>query len=208
MPIKPLTKKELAGYVQVYREAFPNWNIEHEAVLTRSVGPISQHIAFQSLRYGAYRPECNIHVAGPPDRGSRLLHQMLDVKHQAVEPRAHDSMWRSVLQAMEEQFAPDVRRPLDIAEVLRLAEQEVEGDHRVNVRICNGLATLNVYLGRGERAVEWCDHAEVSFQEFAEATPPPDWMLKQIEFARQLCDASRQGRAGEFLAEATNQSSD
>jgi hypothetical protein len=205
MSMKPLSKKELKEYFQVYREAFPDWDVKHQVMLTRSAGPISQHIPFQSLSYGAYRPECMVDVVGPPDGGATLLHQMLDVKHRQVERRQHSTEWPKVLKAIEEQFVPDVRRPLEVAEVLRLAEEEALRDGISNERYLNGLATLNVHLGHDDRAVEWRDRAEASFKEFAEATPPPEWMLKQVEFARQLRDAIREGRGSEFLAETGDQ---
>jgi hypothetical protein len=205
--MKPLTKKELREFFQVYQEAFPDWDVEHHVMLTRSAGPISQNIPFQSLSYGAYRPECMIDVAGPPDGGARLLHQMLDVEHRQVERRQHVTEWPKVLKAIEEQFVPDVRKPLDVGEVLRLAEEEALRDRISNERYLNGLATLNVHVGRDDRAVEWCDRAESSFKEFADAMPPPDWMLKQVEFARRLRDAIREGRGRQFLDEARDQSS-
>lgn len=208
MSVKSLTKKELEEYFRVYREAFPDWDADAPYALQRTCGPITQTIGFQSLSYGAYRPSCGVRVVGPPDGGSSVLPQMLDVKHREVRRREHVEKWPKVLRAIEEQFVPDVRKPLDIAEVLRLAEKSAERDGRFKTRESNGLATLNVHLGHDDRAIEWCDRAEASFKEFAEATPPPDWMLKQIEFTRQLRDAIREGRGREFLASVADQSSE
>jgi hypothetical protein len=198
MPLAPLTKKQLLGYFQVYRDAFPDWKVEHGVMLTRSLGPISQHIPFQNLQYGAYRPSCSIRVIGPPDGGSALLIQLLDVKHREVEPRQHDTKWPLVLKAMEEQFVPNIRKPLDMEEVVRLAEEEVGHDGVESIRECTGLATLNVHLRRFKKAIEWCDRAEASLGRIGRE--PVAWELAQAQFASQLRGAIQNDRGLEFLA--------
>lgn len=203
MPIEPLTKKQLLGYFQVYRDAFPDWKVEHGVMLRRCSGPISQVIDFQSLRYGAYRPSCCIDVIGPPDHGSSLLHQFLDVKHREVEPRQHDTKWPLVLKAMEEQFVPNVRKPLDIAEVFRLAEEAAMRDGIENIRYLNGLATLSVHLGNMDRAIHWCNRAENWLNVIGRK--PVDWELNQAKFSRQLREAVQRGQGLEFLADEANQ---
>ncbi len=199
MPMQELTKKELAAYFEVYRDAFPDWQVEHGVVLTRTLGPIAQNIAFQSLSYGAYRPECVIAVSGPPNRGSRLLHQMLDVKHRQVERRQHATEWPRVLKAIEEQFLPNVRRPLDIAEVVSLAEESAEHEGIENIRYLNGVAMLNAYLERFDRAAEWCGRAVASLEPSGDELV--GWQRDQADFARQLNGAIEQGRGEQFVAE-------
>lgn len=195
--MQELTKKELAAYFKVYRDAFPDWKVEHEVVLTRTAGPIAQFISFQGLSYGAYRPECMIDVYGPPDRGSRLLYQMLDVKHRQVERRQHATEWPKVLRAIKEQFVPDARKPLEIVEVLRLAEEEAEKG--ANVRYFNGVAMLNAYLERFDRAAEWCGRAVASLEPSGDELV--GWQRDQADFARQLNGAIEQGRGEQFVAE-------
>lgn len=196
--MQELTKKELMAYFEVYRNAFPDWEVKHDVVLTRSLGPIAQNIAFQSLSYGAYRPECLIDVSGPPDLGSRLLHQMLDVKHRQVERRQHANEWPKVLQAIEEQFLPNVRKPLDIAEVVQLAEQGVVRDGTEKIRIMNGLATLNVHLSRNDRAIYWCNRGEQSLEAYGSKLA--GWQIAQAEFARNLRIAIEEERGLAFLS--------
>ncbi len=204
MPIEPLKKSELVKYFQVYREAFPDWNVEHKVMLTRSLGPIAQHIDFQALRSGDYRPSCSIRVVGPPGYPS-VLNKHLDIKHREISRREHDMMWPLVIKAMEEQFLPSVRKPLDIAEVLRLAEEEAERDGIENINYSNGLAALNVYVGHMDRAIYWCNRVEAQFD--ALDYEPADWQQNHVQFARQLCDAIQSGRGPEFLAEAADPSS-
>ena len=198
MPMKSLTKKELKEYFQVYRDAFPDWEVDEPYSLSRTCGPIRQVIGFENLSYGAYRPSCVIEVAGPPDGGSSVLPQMLDVKHRQVERRQHATEWPKVLRAIEEQFTPRVREPMEIMEVFRLAEQEAEKG--ANGRYLNGVASLAVYVSQDDRALEWCNRAEANFIEFGKTTPSPDWMLKQVDFTHGLREAIQDGRGKEFLA--------
>lgn len=51
--ITPLTKRQLVGYFNDYRLAFPDWRVEHDVVLARSHGPVEQRISFEALRSGA-----------------------------------------------------------------------------------------------------------------------------------------------------------
>ena len=160
MPIrrwKRLTKAQLIGYFNDYRSEFPDWAVEHEVVLVRALGPIRQHIAFERLSIGAYRPMCSIHVIGPPG-GAQLLPRFLDVKHREVSPRQHAAMWRPVLKAMEEQFVPPVRKPLELAEVLALAEDNVMRYGIGSVNCLCALATLNAHArqaGTCSVVVQW-----------------------------------------------------
>ena len=205
MPMKPLTKKELKEYFQVYRDAFPEWEADVPYALSRTCGPVTQVIGFQILSGGLYRPSCTIRVSGPLDQGWQLLPQMLDVKHREVSRREHAEKWPKVLKAIEEQFVPNVRKPLDVAEVLQIADKDAEQSGITNQQYLNGLAVLNSYKGRDDRAIEWCDRAEASFNEFAAAVPPADWMLKQVEFTRQLREAIQGGRGKDFLTVASDQ---
>jgi hypothetical protein len=200
MAMKPLSKRELDEFFQVYRDAFPEWEADAPYALSRSRGPITQVIGFESLSYGAYRPTCGVVVVGPPDGGSTLLPQMLDVKHRQIERRQHQSEWPKILRAIEDQFVPDVRRPLDVADVLSLAEKEASGGV-ANLRYLNGLAVLSVYAGHDDRAIKWCDRAEASSSR-VRRTSWPDWMVKQVAFARELREAIRTGRANELLTRA------
>ncbi len=198
MPSEPLKNSELVKYFRVYRDALPDWNVEHKVVLTRSAGPISQHIPFQALRSGAYRPSCTIWVVGPPD-GAQLLHQFLRHPLEQVSRRQHETKWPLVIKAMEGQFVPAIREPLDIVEVLRLAEEEAEKHGIENMNYLNGLATLNVHVGNMDHAIEWCNRAEGRLDTIGRE--PADWEQDHARFARQLRDAIHGGRGLAFLAD-------
>src|SRR6267142_2839700 len=100
--IIPLTKKQLVEYFQPYREAFPDWAVEHDVTLTRTHGPLKQAIHFQAVRSGAYRPSHAIDISMRVPDGCSILHKHLDVKHREVLPREHATKWPLVLKAMEE----------------------------------------------------------------------------------------------------------
>ncbi|HWA49608.1 MAG TPA: hypothetical protein VG742_15150 [Dongiaceae bacterium] len=188
--IKPLTKRQLIEYFQVYRDAFPEWAVEHDVVLVRTQGPVTQYISFEALRSGAYRPACSVEVAGPPNR-VQMLFRFLDIKHRQVLPREHPTMWPRVLKAMEEQFFPSIRRPLDVAEVLRLAEEEVQRDRIDNINFSAGLAVLNAHVGNTERALLWCEQAER--QAAGRGPTAADWELQQVQFTRELREVFENG---------------
>lgn len=193
--IKPLTKKQLKVYFEDYRTAFPDWSVEHEVVLVRSRWPLVQRISFEALRSGAYRPSCSVEAAIVP--GVRILHRFLDVKHRQVNPLGHASRWRGVVAAMEEQFQPPIRTPLEVAEVLQLAEEEVSRDKIDNPNHFSVLAALNGFTGDTKRAAWWCTRVE-DWMTRAE-TPVWDWALQRARYTRGLWKAIEEGRQSEFF---------
>lgn len=200
--IKPLTKAQLAQYFTVYREAFSEWTVEHDVTLTRTHGPVKQIVAIESLRDGSYRPSCCIRVAGPPG-GSQLLFRFLDIKHRQILPRQHASMWPRVIEAMEQQFLPPVRKPLDLSYLLCLAEEDVVRDRIENINYFNGLAMLHAYVENPEASLKWCKRVENQLA--AREREPADWEREQALFTRDLSEAIQMGLQREFLEAKTNQ---
>jgi hypothetical protein len=197
MPInvKPLTKRQLIECFTDYRGAFPDWTVEHDVVLTRSEGPLKQHIAFEALRSGAYRPSCSVEVLVTLE--VRILFCFLDIKHREVYPREHLAKWPGLVRAMEEQFQPPVRNPLDVLEVFRLEEEAVVRDRIENVNHFCALAALGAFLGYAESALLWCDRAERDLKN--QGHQPAEWELRQAQFARRLREAIEAGQAELFL---------
>lgn len=199
MPAKiaPLTKKQLTAYFQPYREAFPEWAVEHDVVLTRTCGPLKQTIHFQALRSGAYRPSHAIDILVPVPDGCSILHRHLDCKHREVLPREHSAKWPLVLKAMEEQFVPSIRNPLNVADALRLGEEEAERDCIANINYMTGLAALNAYIGNIERALHWCSRVEERATSIGR--PLGDWEIRKRRYAVSLQQALKAGEEREFL---------
>jgi len=195
--IKPMTKTQLVEYFRVYRDAFPDWRVEHDVVLVRSNGPIKQHIAFEALRAGSYRPSCSIQVLVAPE--VRLLTRFLDIKHRELLPRDHSAKWPDMVKAMEEQFLPSVRKALNTAEVLQLGEEAVARDKIDNINYSSGLAALNAYVGNMDRALWWCER--INTQLAAKEREPADWEQHLATFAQQLREAITTGRVQSFFRE-------
>ena len=200
MPVKivPLTKKQLVEYFQPYREAFPDWGVEHDLLLTRTHGPLKQAIHFQALRSGAYRPSNAIDILMRVPDGCSVLHKHLDVKHREVLAREHATKWPLVLKAMEEQFLPSIRKPLDVAETLRLTEEEADRDRIDNINYSTGLAVLNAYLGKVERAIYWCGRVEETATHLGR--PLGDWETRKRRYVLELQQAVKAGKEREFLS--------
>jgi hypothetical protein len=184
--IQPMTAQDLAKYFQDYRHEFPDWTVKYETTLCRSDGPIEQQISFQALRAGSYRPSCCIRVRGP-GVGFQLLNRWLDVRHQQVWPREHDTKFSGVLKAMEEQFVPSIRKPLRMAEVIGLAESDTG-----NLQHSTGLALLNAYIGDARRALHWCHHANEQMKGLGRA--PVEWEAQHAQLISDLEEAIRGGR--------------
>lgn len=196
--IVPLTKKQLVEYFQPYRDALPDWAVEHDVMLTRTHGPLKQAIHFQSLRSGAYRPSHAVDILVRVPDGCSILHKHLDVKHREILPRDHAAQWPLVLKAMEEQFAPSIRQPLDVAETLRLAEEEAVRDRIENIAYLTGLAALNANLGNAERALYWSGRVEETATHLRR--PLGDWETRKRRYVLDLQQAIKAGQEPEFLS--------
>lgn len=197
MPFKVMTKGQMAECFMVYREAFRDWNVEHELVLTRVNAPIKQMISFQALRSGEYRPTCTIAILLSIPDGCRIFDQHLDIKHRQVSLREHSTKWPHVLKAMEQQFLPLIRKPLHTVETLRLAEEEADRKRIDNINYTTGLAALNAYVGNAKRAQHWCDQVEERFTNLGRE--PAEWESRKAQFVRKLRQAIEAGSEQDFL---------
>jgi len=189
--LQPLTKKQLTEIVECYATAFPDWEIINGQVFARAFGPICQLVGIETLRSGAYRPWAGIRAIAIPD--VRMLHQFLDVKHRQILLRQHPVMWKNVVAAMEEQFRPLIRKPLDLREIKGLCEQEA----RATTNDLCMLAILNAYLGERELAVSYCEQMEKV--EPPTLAPRLDWERRHLEFGRQLRRAVEGGDERQFF---------
>lgn len=199
MPVNytPLTKKQLMECFRPYREAFPDWSVEYDVMLTRSDSPLRQIIDFQSLQSGSYRPVMAISILLPIPDGCSILHRQLDVRHRQVSAREHPTKWPFVLKAMEEQFLPSIRKPLDLVESLRLGEEEAERDQIENTNYTTGLAALNAYVGNRERSLDWCNRIEKQLKTLGRE--PAAWESRKGQFVRELRQAIELGKERDFL---------
>ncbi|OCC22947.1 hypothetical protein MB02_14370 [Croceicoccus estronivorus] len=192
-----MTKGQLKAVVSEYAAHFPEWAIfvDGTAFVRRS-GPIQQMIWFQKMSSAAYRPTHGISSLVLPEAHIRMLSQVLDVKHREIEHRWHDRKFADTLAAMEEQFRPDIRKPLDLAEVLASCEAEAAAmlDTTNNMAM---LAILYAWLGRDTDALDCCER----MQHCPPPTlaPMPEWEEATRVFGRDLAKAVQVGSAREFL---------
>jgi hypothetical protein len=195
MKTKQLTDTELARYFADYRAAFPDWDVEYDTVLVRQRWPVKQHIAFEPLLRGAYRPSHSAEILIALQ--VRILPAFLDMKHREVLPREHSRKVPLVVKAMEEQFRPSVRKPLDVPEVLRLGEEHAASLPFVPAPYATGLAALNAHLDNPLRAAFWCDRVEDRVQ--AQGRPPAEWELRLVAYVHQLRRAIESGTTASFF---------
>ena len=187
----PLTKKQLRGIVESYAQVFSDWKLVGGDRLERSSGPVVQQIGFEALRSGAYRPMGAIWARPLPTVA--MLHQFLDVKHRQVLLREHPTKWKGIVAAMEQQFCPLIRQPLDLREVQRLCEKAAK---KSTNDLCM-LAILHAYLGEREQALSCCDRMQTSPS--PTLAPRLDWEERHREFGLQLRRAIETGNERRFL---------
>jgi hypothetical protein len=193
----PMTKAQLKAVVADFAAMFPDWNLVHDGTaFVRTLGPVRQMIWFQKMSSASYRPThvINTSVLSMP----RMLTQ-LPFRPSTVDYRSHDRKWPEMLAAMEQQFRPDIRKPLDIAEVLALCEAEARSmpDTTNNMTM---LAILYAWLGRDVEALDCCERTQHC--PLPKLAPMPEWEETMRAFGRNLAKAVQTGSAREFLEAA------
>lgn len=189
----PMTKAQLKAVITDYAARFPDWQLVHDGqAFVRNAGPIQQMIWFQKLGYAAYRPTHVINTTVLPM--PRMLSQVLDVKHREVEHRLHEQKFANTLAAMEQQFQPDIRKPLDLDEVLALCEAEARPDSTSDQTL---LAILYAWLDHKTEALNACDRMQ--FCPTPALAPIPEWEATMRAFGRDLSKAVEAGTARELL---------
>lgn len=188
-----MTKAQLKAVIADYAVHFPDWNLVHYGqAFVRHSGPIQQMLWFQKMSSAAYRPTHVINTTVLPM--PRMLSQMLDVKHRQVEHRLHEQKIGDTLLAMEQQFRPAIRKPLDLEEVLALCEAEARPD---SVNDQTMLAILYAWLDHRAEALNACDRMQ--FCPMPTLAPIPEWEEAMREFGRDLSKAVEAGTARELL---------
>lgn len=201
----PMTTAQLKSVVAQYAAHFPEWAILVDGTaFVRRESPVQQMIWFQKMSSAAYRPTHGIRSLALPEAFIRMLPQVLDVKHEIVEHRWHERKFADTLRAMEQQFRPDIRKPLDIAEVLALCEARARSmpDTTNNMAM---LAILYAWLDRKAEALDCCERMQHC--PLPKLAPMPEWEEAMRAFGRELADAVRFGAGREFLEQAIEQHS-
>lgn len=195
----PMTKARFKAIVADYAAKFPDWELVHGGLaFVRRSGPIDQMVWFQDMRK-YYRPSHGVGSRVLPDAHVRMLPQVLDVKHREVEHRRHERKFSNTLAAMEQQFRPDIRKPLEITDVLALCEAEA-GTMQDTTNNMTMLAILAAWLGRDSEALGYCER----MQHCSPPTlaPMPEWEDAMRTFGRKLTGAIESGHGKAFLEDA------
>ena len=86
-----------------------------------------------------------------------------------------------MLAAMEKQFKPSIRSPINIEEILFLCEREARSDSTNDLAM---LAILNAWLGRKKEALLACEHMQITA--LPQLAPVPEWEARMRGFGRDL----------------------
>ncbi|WP_456968282.1 hypothetical protein [Luteibacter sp. HA06] len=163
-----------------------------EIALVRQSGPIQQMIWFQKMNYAAYRPS---HVVKAlPISMPRMLAQHLDIRNREIKYASHASQMVNVVSAMELQFMPSIRKPLDPTEVLALCEAEA----RETTNDLMMLAILYAWIGQKEKAVDCCERLQSTASPLL--APVPEWEEAMRQFGKELVVAITSGNERVLLA--------
>jgi hypothetical protein len=185
-----ITTKQLKEMVADHAATFEGWRLFQGTAFVRQHDPVQQMVWFETLRTGEYRANCMI-CASMLD-WVRMLPQSLDVCHQ-ISLKLHSARKAGIAAAMEQQFRPSIRHPIDIVEVLRLCESEA----RETVNDWAMLAILNAWLGRRDQALSYCSRAQSGSPL---VVTPLDPEIKS--FCDSLAGAVTRGTAPDFLQSA------
>jgi hypothetical protein len=200
----PMTKAQLRAVVADYAVTFPDWTLVHDGTaFARKFGPVQQIIGFQKMSSGSYRPMHGISALALPEAHIRMLPQ-LPFRPSTMRQTSHSHRWPEMLAAMEQQFKPDIRKPLDIAEVLALCETEA-GAMPDTTNNMSMLAILSAWLGRDAEALDYCERMQHC--PLPMLAPMPEWEEAMRGFGRDLARAIAVGRGRAFLEEAITQRS-
>jgi hypothetical protein len=208
-----LTRKEsprvqrLREIAKDYVTAFPGWSLYRDDFffgLWRSSGPIRQNIWFGVMSDGEYRLSHDVtafipHLKTIEDQVPwvGMLAQFLSIRDglQSISPSRHASRWRDAVSAMEREFKPDLREPLNLAEVAEMCVAETLGYWDENNLPM--LAILNASIGRTDEARQCC--IRLQSLESPDDAEMLDWGRAMKAFGLDLLKAIEAGQERQFL---------
>lgn len=198
---KPMTRKQLRDVTAFYAGHFPGWEIvAGRTTFARREFPIEQFVWFQPMGSGSYRPTHAIRALPFPEGWPAMLHRT--PRHpMSVDYRWHTTNWETMLAAMERDFQPNMREPIDIAHVLWLCENSAYSKSELRPNDLAMLAILNAWLGRNEEALDYCRQIQV----YSNPYGLNEHQQKIFAYEPGLRKAIEEGQARTYLIEsATN----
>jgi hypothetical protein len=181
-PNSKITKSDLRQFVADYHRMLAQWQQTRDGTIARADGPMMQGIGFECLRGGAYRPMNYVCTLVTPEQGIGFLEQFLQKWPRELLPRQHAEYHVRLFENMKHEFQPSILGNFDAWEMLeRWEKSAVTKGHQAY-----GLATLNAYFSRDDRARYWC----AQFPKLVEAVAYPwqPWDLQRKAFLDTLID--------------------
>lgn len=116
-----IRKADLIRYIDSYQSIFPNWEKFAGIGYVRASGPFVQQFWLDDLSTGDYRPTNTVSTLF--DGCSTSLCEFLhDPRYRYISTIDHDRIFANVCDAIKTDFRPNITRPFDESESLRLFE--------------------------------------------------------------------------------------
>ncbi len=160
-----LSKAKLAEIARDYAAAFPGWTLyadDHCIKLWREEMPLCQNLWFDASE-SRYRILHDVTVPMPclvaigwPAPCVGMLSEFLGRPGShlsSIRASEHGRRWRDAVAEMERDFRPDIRKPLDIAEVAQLCAPLERRDVQNDLVM---MAVLYAWLGERDEAKRRC----------------------------------------------------
>lgn len=206
---KALSRKQGDQFLVDYATAFPDWMRYADEFclgLWRACGPARQNIWFGATSIGTYRLSHDVSVFIPPLRASgnempwvamlpQLMGHQVGLRLQHIRASEHSARWREAVSAIEQQFRPDIRKPLDLKEITSLCEAE-EREWSQNDLVM--MAILYAWQGERDEARQRC----IRLQSVPAPHEVPEmvaWHHEMLAFGLSLLRAIEAGTEHEFL---------
>lgn len=174
-----------------YSDLFTEWSFSDSLHFFRVSGAVFQQVWFENVSSGAYRPASGLRILVAPE--SKMLHQFLDSKNREILPREHSGVSLRVAQAMNEQFIPEIRKPLDPLEACEFCENTAA--HRIND--AHAMSGLYAYLGNDEKASEWLDMLDSLL--LTRINDLMEWERNRMEYGSRLRECLKMNGTKDFL---------
>lgn len=190
-----------------HASALPGWAMYKDDFffgLWRSSGPIRQNIWFGVMSDGEYRLSHDVTAFIPHLKAIEnqkpwvgMLAQLLSIRDrlQSISASRHAARWRDAVAAMEREFKPDIRAPLDLTEIAEMCVAETLGYWGQNNLAM--VAILYAATGRTDEARQCC--IRLQSIEWPDDDEMVDWDRAMKAFGLDLLKAIEAGEVQQFL---------
>ena len=192
-----------------YASEFRDWSRYRDAFflgLWRPCGPVRQNIWLGKTSIGTYRLSHDISIFIPTLKACgqqmpwiamlpHLMGQQVGSRLQDILATEHSTRWRQAVSAIEQEFRPDIRKPLDLIEITSLCEAE-EREWSQNDLVM--MAILFAWQDECDKARQRCIRLQ-SIPVPSEVPEMVDWHHQMLAFGMELLNAVEAGAHIEYL---------